>query len=211
MDVSGTWMNTRHQYLSFDILIQSYIIYNISVALTLPRTLYSHKRTYTLAPIAPTKAEHVSVPSLQFSFNGPPDDLLFSSVLLVWPLVQSLPQLSTKTQDLSPLSGGEIWAWHFVVSLETWTHSSFLCAFFYSTRYSFSFGCIDKLNYAGSNCLFNLMKSSGFRDKTYATRNNYNKRLCWYCFQAACFYPSYLLIVFFLLFCCFDWAGRVLF
>lgn len=41
-----------------------------------------------------------------FLFNGPPDNLLFSSVLLVWPLAQSLPQPSTKTQDLSALSGG---------------------------------------------------------------------------------------------------------
>lgn len=39
---------------------------------------------------------NVSVPPQQFSFNGPPDNLLFRSVSLVWPLAQSLPQLSKK-------------------------------------------------------------------------------------------------------------------
>lgn len=94
------------QYISISALIyrRCQITYNILVPLTLPHTLYSSKHTL---PLLPQRQDvNVSVPPQQFSLNGPPDNLLFSSVLLVWPLAQSLPQLSTKTQDLSPLSGG---------------------------------------------------------------------------------------------------------
>lgn len=88
----------------------SHIMYNIQEPLILLHILYSYKHTHTythLLPLLPQRQDmNVSVPPQQFSFNGPPDNHLFSSVLLVWPLAQSLPQLSTKTQDLSPLSGG---------------------------------------------------------------------------------------------------------
>lgn len=49
----------------------------------------------------------VSGPLQQSSFNGPPDNLMFSSVILVWPPAQPWLQLrAKKTWDLLPLSGG---------------------------------------------------------------------------------------------------------
>lgn len=76
----------------------------------------------------------MSLPLQQFSFNGPPDNLLFLSVLLVWPLAESLPLQSTKTQDKSPLSEWESRkrkkeiSTRLVVSLESWAYSKFLAA-----------------------------------------------------------------------------------
>ena len=96
-------MSALRPWYDFD----SHIIHNIPTPLTLLHTLYSYKHTLTHFHLLPQSQDmNVSVPPQQFSFNGPPDNLLFSSVLLVWPLAQSLPQLSTKTQDLSPFSGG---------------------------------------------------------------------------------------------------------
>lgn len=48
----------------------------------------------------------VSGPPQQSSFNGAPDNLMFSSVILVWPPAPPWLQLSAKTRDLLPLSGG---------------------------------------------------------------------------------------------------------
>lgn len=105
VNVSGIGMTTGYQYLALDILTQSYhpAYWYLSPSCTycIPINTYTHS-----LPLLPQRQDmNVSVPPRQFSFNGPPDNLLFSSVLLVWPLAQSLPQLSTKTQDLSPLSG----------------------------------------------------------------------------------------------------------
>lgn len=88
----------------------SHIIYHKPLPLTFSYT-HAHTDTrtqkHTFHCSFQRQDMNVSVPPQQFSFNGPPDNLMFSSVLLVWPLAQSLPQLSTKTQDLSPpLSGG---------------------------------------------------------------------------------------------------------
>lgn len=47
-----------------------------------------------------------SGPPQQSSFNGAPDNLMFSSVIPVWPPAQPWLQLSAKTRDLLPLSGG---------------------------------------------------------------------------------------------------------
>lgn len=156
---------------------------------------------------------NISVPPQQFSFNGPPDNLLFSSVLLVWPLAQSLPRLSTETQDLSPLSGGGslkdgkktqahlLWyhlnlgvflfswnlAWHSSAAAVLTNYIMLAAVVFWSDEvFSLSFVLVS-----GCSCLWNLE---------------------WCCFQAPCFYPSYLLIAnsCFCL-CCFDWAGRALF
>lgn len=67
--------------------------YNIEVPLTI-----------TVLPLHPERElMNVPVSPQQFSCNWPPDNLLFSSVSLVWPLAQPLLQLSTKTQDLLPL------------------------------------------------------------------------------------------------------------
>lgn len=58
----------------------------------------------------------------------------FLSVLLVWPLAESLPQQSTKTQDKSPLLEWESRkrkkeiSTRLVVSLESWAYSKFLAA-----------------------------------------------------------------------------------
>lgn len=94
-------MTTRYQNLALDILTQSYYIIHDTSTSHPPAHTHTH-----LLPLLPQRQDmNVSVPPRQFSFNGPPDNLLFSSVLLVWPLAQSLPQPSTKTQDLSPLSG----------------------------------------------------------------------------------------------------------
>lgn len=92
-------------------------------------------------------------PFTAISFNGPPDNLLFSSVLLVWPPPQSLPQLSRNTQDLSLLSGGGGCKKSKLPAFQSWTCSEFSVIFkFNKTPYSHC--CYTaKLNYTDSVCL----------------------------------------------------------
>lgn len=132
VDVSRTLMTARYLYLDLDLLTQSHHLYNIYINTSHPPPHCTLKKTHSL----PQRQDmNVSLPPQQFSFNGPPDNLLFSSVLLVWPLAQSLPQLSAKTQDLSPLSGGggckekkeKNLSMPLVVSLESWTYSKVFC------------------------------------------------------------------------------------
>lgn len=91
-------------YLDLDILTHSDHLKYTSTSFT----VYSCKstQTHSLLLLPQRQAINVSVSPQQFSFNGTPDSLLFSSVILVWPLAQSLSQLCAKTEDLLPLSGG---------------------------------------------------------------------------------------------------------
>lgn len=145
-----------------------------------------------------------------FLFNGPPDNLLFSSVLLVWPLAQSLPQPSTKTQDLSALSGGgsskekkkeeiqqqqpEHGFLRYHSNLEL--IPSFFLRSLNSTRHSSPFGCIDK------PCLSDEVFA------VFGCSRLYKPGVVLFSGSALFTHHIYWLPVLCFPLCCFDWAGR---
>lgn len=169
----------------------SHIIYHKPVSLTFSYTP-PHTQIHTLCCSFQRQDMNVSVPPQQFSFNGPPDNLMFSSVLLVWPLAQSLLQLSTKTQDLSHLSGGGSCKGKrkirarllcYALNLEL-VPSFFRCLVYLHTVPRLALLTKKKLCWQVLSlfCCFWLLLS--LKPK-------------WWCFQAPCFYPSYLLIAIF--------------
>lgn len=83
---------------------------------------------------------------------------LWPSHCLSWVQNLKIYQLSQVEEAVKK----KIWTSLFAVSLESWGYSRFFCASLNLTQHSSAFGCIDKPNYAGSNTLFDLMKSSVF-------------------------------------------------
>lgn len=169
MEVSGTWMTTRYQYLSLDILTQSYHLQYTGTSHPPAHTLYSCKHTYTHSRCSHKDRTWMPLSLLSnFLLMGPQTISCFhlsywfdlwSTHCLSWVQNLKIYRLSQVEEAVK----GEKSEQAFVVSLESWPYSEFFCAFLNSTRHSSAFGCIDKLNYAGSNCLFDLMKTSSFK------------------------------------------------
>lgn len=82
----------------------------------------------------------------------------------------------------------------FVVLLESWTDSRF---FNFNLTQFFILTLIDELNSAGTNCLCGVLFLASGCSCLWTLK--------WCCFQAPCFYPSYLLIA---TFCLLFWLSR---
>lgn len=201
-----------HGCWDLDILTQSHHPPHDSASLTLThRTIFlKHTQAHTCTHCSHKGRTWMFLsPPQQFPFNGPPDNLLFSSVLLVWPLAQSLPQPSTESEDLSAISGGgsskaskkkrekKSWTFFQVLNLASLklgvlTNWSMLGSTFYLIRWSLHFHLFVAVVvvFVVISCLW-------------------NPRRC--CLLAPRSYPSYLLITsscfsFFLLFRLSCWA-----